>query len=54
MAFKDGVDVQNPTVVELFKIVYEDASEDHFTSYSRQMTWQSPPFTSRAATREPQ
>lgn len=54
MAWKDAVDIQNPTVVELYKIVYADGTEDHFTNYSRSITWQGDTYSPQPITRDSQ
>jgi uncharacterized phage protein (TIGR02218 family) len=39
MAWKDAVDVQTPTVVELYEFKYEDGTYERFTSHSRSIVW---------------
>lgn len=54
MAFKDAVDQQNPTVIEAYKIAYEDGTFDFFTSHSEKINWGGADYTPQPITRDTQ
>ena len=54
MAWKDAVDVLEPTVVELYEFKYEDGSYDRFTSHGQSITWNGNNYTAIPISRDAQ